>query len=246
MERTRAAVCLRLAGARGQRGHGKTPAGAELTLVKQFSTVTSPVVSPTGEISDARAFTDRLESSLVVGDNGRFSWHVNPSTRPAVMAKRLEVLGDPLQSETFEGGPTAPVVGSVDHVFTAAQPGALMQVDLTWPTPDDMDLEVYFREADGSLRQVASSGSFVDEKEQAVVEAPAAGEYVLRVINFASATPSYTVTAAVYGTPEYETTPELVEQWTLVCSIGGQEVARQLVTVDRGQQVKVTPCGAKR
>ena len=72
------------------------------------------------------------------------------------------------------------------------------------------------------------------------------GEYVLRVINFASVAPSYTVTAAVYGTPEYETTPELVEQWTLVCSIGGQEVARQLVTVDRGQQAKVAPCGSRR
>ena len=225
---------------------GKAPAGAELTLRKQFSTVTSPVVSPTGGTGDARAFTDRLETSMVVGGDGRFSWHVNPSTRPAVMAKRLEVLGEPLQSDTFEGGATAPLVGTVDHVFTAAQPGALLQVDLTWPTPDDMDLEVYVREADGSLRKVASSGSFVGEKERAVVEAPVAGEYVLRVINFASAAPSYTVTAAVYGTPEYETTPELVEQWTLVCSIGGQEVARQLVTVDRGQQAKVAPCGSKR
>ena len=223
---------------------GKAPAGAELTLVKEFVTETSEVVSPTGGTGPRQDFLDRLESSMTVGPDGRFVWHVNPSTRPSVMERRIEVLGDQVEGETIPGGPTAPVVGHVDHEFTVTQAASVLQVDLTWPTPDDMDLEVYRKEADGSLTKVGSSGNFL-EKEQAVIDAPQAGTYVARVINFASVAPTYEVTWGTFGT-DVETTPGLVEQWTLICSVGGQEIGRELVTVDRGQQAKVMPCGKSR
>ena len=64
----------------------------------------------------------------------------------------------------------------------------ILQVDLDWPTPDDLDLEVYRKNADGSLTEVGSSGNFVGEKEKATINAPTPGTYVLRVINFASVT----------------------------------------------------------
>jgi hypothetical protein len=226
---------------------GKAPAGAELTLVKEFSTLTSPVLSPAGTTGPQQAFTDRLESSLVVGRSGRFTWHVNPSTRPAVMAKRLEVLSEPLRSESFDGGPTEPATGSANHEFVVTESDAgLLRVDLTWPTPDDYDLEVYLEKSDGTLEQVASSGAFLGEKETAFVEAPVPGTYVLRAVNFASTSPTYTMTATLYGPPDYQLTPGLVEQWTLICSIDGAERSRQLVTVDRGSSSKVDLQACKR
>ena len=42
----------------------------------------------------------------------------------------------------------------------------LLKVDLDWPTPDDLDLEVYRKNADGSLTEVGSSGNSVGEKER--------------------------------------------------------------------------------
>ena len=225
---------------------GTAPAGATLTLLKEFATTTSPVVTPTGSTGPRQAFLDRLESSMVVPGNGRFAWHVNPSTRPDVMSRRLEILTEPLQEQTFEGGPTPPGVGVTDHDFAVTQQGALLKVDLEWPTPDDMDLEVYRKNADGSLTEVASSGAFVGEKEEAVLDNPPVGDYVLRVLNYASVSPSYTLTAGVYGTPDYEVTPGLVEQYTLICTVGDREVSRQLVQVDRGQTAKVAPCAGRR
>jgi hypothetical protein len=223
---------------------GSAPPGARLTLLKTFHTVTSPVVGPTGETGSRQAFVDRLESALTVPGNGRFTWHVNPSTRPDVMARRLEVLGEAAREQAWTAQITPPPLSSADHEFViaAGEPASVMQVDLTWPTPDDMDLEVYRKAADGTLTEVASSGNFLNDKERAVLDAPGPGTYVLRVVNYASASPTYDLTATLYGAPTYEATPALVEQYTLICSIGGKEVSRQLVQVDRGQGVKVAPC----
>jgi hypothetical protein len=54
---------------------GTAPAGATLRLSKTFGTPTS-----FGPIRD------RLLSTLVVPSGGKFTWHVNPSTRPSVKA----------------------------------------------------------------------------------------------------------------------------------------------------------------
>ena len=59
---------------------------------------------------------------------------------------------------------------------------------------------------------------------------------MIRVINFASVTPTYTATASLFDATEQVTAP-LVEAYTLTCEIDG--VVRQTlpVVVDRGQQV---------
>ena len=54
---------------------GTAPAGATLRLLKTFDTPTA-----IGKIRD------RLVSTLVVPSGGKFTWHVNPSTRPSVKA----------------------------------------------------------------------------------------------------------------------------------------------------------------
>ena len=210
---------------------GKAPQGATLRLRKQFST-------PTWESS----FTDTLDTTMRVGGNGTFNWHANQSTRPVVQDKLVEITEDePVRSQTYDGGPTT-VGESVDHDFTVTETGIdLLQVDLDWPTPDDLDLEVYKKNADGSLTQVGSSGNAPGEKERAEIAAPATGDYVLRVINFASASPTYTLDATIFDSKvvSSEEVPGLIESWTLTCEKNGKVLQKSPVIIDRGERSKV-------
>jgi hypothetical protein len=210
---------------------GKAPKGATLRLSKTFAT-------PTWSSS----FEDHLESTMTVGSKGRYTWHVNQSTRPIVQKKLVEITeNEPIRTETFEGGPTT-VGQAVDHEFTMTETDVdVLQIDLDWPAPDDMDLEVYRKNADGSLTQVGSSGNFVGEKERVQLPAPEPGTYVLRVINFASTTPTYTVTATLFDSAvvSSEEVGGLIENWTLSCEKDGRILEQVPVVVNRGQQVKV-------
>jgi len=159
-----------------------------------------------------------------------------------VQEKLVEITEDkPVRSETYQGGPTT-IGQHVDHPFTITETGIdVLQVDLDWPTPDDLDLEVYKKNADGSLTQVGSSGNFVGEKERAEIAAPATGDYVLRVINFASTTPTYDLTATLFDSTvvSSEEVPGLIENWTLTCEKSGQVLQQVPVIIDRGEQSKI-------
>jgi hypothetical protein len=214
---------------------GKAPAGATLRLRKTFA-------SPTWESS----IQDTLDTTMTVGPDGRFTWHVNPSTRPVVMDRQVEtVSGEPVAEESWTGT-TAPLQ-STDQEFTVAPDVDLLEIDLDWPTPDDLDLEVYRKNADGSLTPAGSSGNSVAEKERVLMQDPAQGTYVLRVINFASVTPNWTLTAALFNA-EASTVPGLVENWTLTCERDGRVIQTVPVVVDRGQQLRVdlNACGRRR
>jgi hypothetical protein len=220
---------------------GKAPAGATLKLEKRFATLTSPVESATGT-GDPIAFEDRLTSTMTVPANGRYEWHVNPSTRPIVQERRLKTVAEePTRTQTYTDTAPTPIEGHKDVEFVVTETGqALLQVDLTWPTPDDLDLEVYFKETDGSLSRVGGSGNFILEKETAYIDAPKPGTYVIRIVNFASVSPTYEATAALYAPGPDEIVGGLIENWTLSCA-GKDGVVRQRVSVvvDRGQQAKV-------
>lgn len=209
---------------------GQAPKGATLRLRKSFS-------SPTWEGS----FKDRLNTTMR-SRGGRFEWHVNPSTRPVVMEKVVRETKDTeVRSKTYEGGPTA-VGDEVDHPFTITESGIdQLVVDLDWPTPDDLDLEVYRKRADGSLQQVGSSGNAPGDKERAEIASPAPGDYVLRVINFASATPTYTLKATLLREKvvSSKTIPGKVERWTLTCEKHGEVLQKVRVRVDRGEMARV-------
>ena len=143
---------------------------------------------------------DHLES-VYSSRGGRFVWHVNPSTRPVSERRVVETIEEvATRTRTYEGERDRRRT-SVDHPFTLTaadvEAGAdSLEVALEWPTPDDLDLEVY-RKQGGELVQVATSGNAPGEKERAELADPVAGDYVLRVINFASVSPSYTLTADV-------------------------------------------------
>jgi hypothetical protein len=210
----------------------KAPSGATLRLAKEFATPTSSGAS----------FKDRLESVVTVPKKGALAWHVNPSTRPLVMERRQEVLAEePTRSQSFtSSAPLLPTQhAEVEFVVTETDEDALV-VDLDWATPDDYDLEVYLRQADGSLKQVGSSGAFVGEKERVLVQDPQPGTYVLRAVNFASVSPSWTMTAALYESKTVTDGTGLVENWTLTCERpDGTVLQRVPVVVDRGARAKV-------
>ena len=116
-----------------------------------------------------------------------------------------------------------------------------MRVSLDWETPDDYDLEVYRKQADGELVQVGSSGNLPAEKEFVEIYDAAAGTYVLRVINYASASPTYTLEAALVEETVTGTyvVPGKTERWTLTCEKGGTVLDTLKVVVDRGEVARV-------
>ena len=170
-----------------------------------------------------------------MGRKGRFSWVVNPSTRPLLQSRPIEELAaEPFAGETIEGGTTEPLVGTVDHEYVARRASDVLRIDLDWPTPDDFDLEVYRKDASGELVEVGTSGNAPGEKEQVQVPDAAAGTYVVRVVNYASVSPSYTVEVGQYATRSTFTDGRR-EKYTLTCEVGGKALATRKVFIDRGQ-----------
>ena len=211
---------------------GKAPKGATLRLTKTFQT-------PTWEGS----FEDRLETTLR-SRGGRFLWHINPSTRPVVEEKVVETVEEAeLRSQTYDG--VAPAPGEyADHEFSVSAADVKeadeFRISLDWVTPDDYDLEVY-RKVGEELVKVGSSGAFVGEKEQVELTSFEPGDYVLRVINFASVSPTYTLTAALLHEKVVDTeiVPGKVERWTLTCEKNGKVLQTVKVRVDRGELARV-------
>lgn len=203
---------------------GSAPAGAVLRLRKTFD-------SPTWSSS----FEDFVDSSITVPGSGRFSWIVNPSTRPVVRSRTYDKIADkPFASKTFEGGMLTPLTGTADHEYVVKRATDVLKIDLSWPTPDDMDLEVYRKKADGSLEEVGSSANLPAQDESVQIVDAKPGTYVIRVLNYTSVAPSYTVEVGQYAAQKART-PGKREAYTLTCEVGGKVRSRQQVFVDRGQ-----------
>ncbi len=218
---------------------GKAPKGAVLRLSKTFE-------SPTWEGS----FDDFLDSSITVGKKGRFSWVVNPSTRPLMQSRMIDKLSDePFAGETFEGGPTEPVVGTADHEYVATKASDVLRINLDWPTPDDFDLEVYRKDASGELVEVGTSGNSPGAKEEVQIPDAPAGTYIVRVVNFASVSPTYTVEVGQYAATQTRSEGTR-ESYTLTCEAKGRTTgaasakpksgsAAKEIFIDRGQVKKM-------
>jgi Zinc carboxypeptidase len=219
---------------------GRAPAGAVLRVKKTFETPTF----------DGPTFTDTLETTMQVGSGGVFDWHVNPSTRPLVMKESgREATGEPSAPQDFASrGGTAPCANFddpppscyEDHLITVPSGAGIDNAKATfrieWPTPvSDWDMKVYRADAAGNATgdPVATSGQGTTNFEQAVVADPA-GDYVVRVINWAAVEP-WSGTVTFEGPEPYQAAQQ--ETWTLFCEQpeGTIRSARQ-VFVDRGQR----------
>ena len=206
---------------------GKAPKGATLRLRKEFD-------SPTWEGS----YEDFVDSTITVGKKGRFSWVVNPSTRPVVQPRPYFKMADePFAGETIEGGTTIPLIDSVDHEYVATKKSKVMTIDLDWATPDDMDLEVYLKKGE-ELVEVGSSGNLPGAKESVQLTDAAAGTYVIRVLNYASVSPTYTVDVGQFQAKQ-AMTKGVKEKYTLTCEVKGKVQSKKKVSLKRGQVRKV-------
>jgi hypothetical protein len=205
---------------------GKAPKGATIRLSKSFR-------SPTWESS----FRDRIDTPIRVGADGAFSWIVNPSTRPVVRPRTYQALADkPFKVTTIDGTTAAPN-GSTDHTFVLSKPVDLWRTELDWLTPDDLDLTVY-RKQGGQLVEVGSSGELPGFKEMVELPQAEAGTYVLRVTNYASASPSYTLTESFFDARTV-TTGGKREAYTLTCEKKGKVLQTVQVFIGRGQTKQV-------
>jgi hypothetical protein len=249
---------------------GSAPAGATIRLAKAFDTKTSPwcgmgvdpVVTVTetpgplacpGGMQDPQTLKDTLDSTTVVPAGGRFAWHVNQSTRPFVGGGAVvEKLDDtPSREDTFTGGGPSPdnqpASSSQDRDFTVTpeDQATAVKIDVSWGTPEDYDVEVYRKEADGTLTQVGTSGNGPGTPEQVILTGDKAtpGNYVLRVVNFAAAVGTWTAKVGRYRTTSTTSTGH-TEAYTMTCEVGGSVVRSTEVTIGRGQTLSVNPCSA--
>lgn len=206
---------------------GKAPKGATIRLRKDFD-------SPTWDSS----FEDFVDSSITVGKKGKFSWIVNPSTRPVVMGKKVDELADaPFASETIEGSVTVPGIGTATHEYVAKKASDVLRVDLTWPTPDDLDLAVYLKKGD-ELVEMGTSGNLPGSGEAVEIPDAPAGTYVIEVINYASVTPSYTVEVGQFSAKSSKV-KGIKERYVLTCEVDGKVESKKNLYIDRGQVKKL-------
>ena len=206
---------------------GKAPKGATIRLRKDFD-------SPTWDSS----FEDFVDSSITVGKKGRFNWIVNPSTRPVVMGKKVDKLADaPFASETIEGSVTIPGVGTATHEYVAKKASDVMRIDLTWPTPDDLDLAVYLKKGD-ELVEMGTSGNLPGSGEAVEIPDAPAGTYVIEVINYASVTPTYTIEVGQFSAKSSKV-KGTKESYVLTCEVDGKVQSKKNLYIARGQVKKL-------
>ncbi|MBA2580486.1 MAG: zinc carboxypeptidase [Thermoleophilaceae bacterium] len=233
---------------------GRAPAGATLRLRKSFLTETSPVVDELGREGERRSVRDTLDSTLLVGRDGAFSWHVNPSTRPIVARDRgRAATGSPSASQTFAEAPpdevscqdaafapTPPPTCYEDNPITI--PGApadngRASIRIDWGAPtSDYDMAVYRRGSDGALTPVGVSGQGDTTFEQVILADPAPGEYVARVFAYeAPATDPWAGEVTFAGPEPFR--PARKETWRLTCERprGRVREARD-VLIERGER----------
>lgn len=247
---------------------GRSTPGATLRLRKAFDTVTSPFcdlgVDPVLTVGDIppqascprgvqkpQTLKDSLEVSTAVPADGAYEWHVNPSTRPFVGGGALiqKLNETPSREDVFTGGgpgpDNIPAESVEDREFTITEDDGAdaVKITLEWGTPEDYDLEVYRKAADGSLTKVGSSGKVPGVPEELVLsgDQAAPGTYVLRVINFAAAVAEWTAKIGRYRMTTTTTTGS-PEAYVLTCEIGGNVVRSQELFIARGDRLEFDPC----
>ena len=221
---------------------GTAPAGRTLTVSKQFQAFTSPVLQPNGTVGAPIAYDNNLSSSLK-STGGKFSWAVNPSTRPEVVGRYGREPLAPVQPTTALTNPAGIPAegGSEQATFTITglptYHNARAEVRVQWPDAS-VDWDVYVYDSEGN--PVASAASLADP-EIAVLLEPQPGTYTVVVENYEGGTPATDWTGeVVFGAPDPAIVTGIKEAWNLTCTKNdGTVVTTREVIVDRGESVDV-------
>lgn len=220
---------------------GTAPAGRVLTVSKQFQALTSPVIQRDGSVGAPIPYENELSSSLR-STGGKFSWAVNPSTRPEVVGRYgRDPLAPPQPAQPLANPAGIPAEGASEYAtFTITglptYDNGKAEVRVQWPDAAvDWDVYVY----DDQGRQVASAASVADP-EVAVLIDPVPGTYTVELNNYDGGATSDWTGQVTFGSPTPATYTGVKEAWTLTCSTStGTQVSARQVVVDRGEQVDV-------
>jgi hypothetical protein len=235
---------------------GSAPPGYTLRLHKEFQTPTSPVIQADGTLGDPILYADTLDSTLRTS-GGRFTWNVNPSTRPLVAGRYGRTpLGPPQGPMTLANPPGQPAENTGDPLtgaheevpFTLLGPpdvdNGYARVRVEWTNPEtDWDLYV----VDAQNHVVSQAATFGENFEEAVLVDPPPGQYRAILVNYdqvdGAPYDDWTTGSITFASP-VPAQPGTTEAWTLTCErLGGSVVAARDVTVARGQTVDVgNPC----
>jgi hypothetical protein len=228
---------------------GTAPAGWTLDIFKTFTSKTSPVVQANGTVGAPVEYTDTLTSSLA-SKGGRFTWAVNPSTRPVVAGRYGREALAPAQPAIPLANPPGipaenrannPLPGVVETVpFTI---GGLPEFDngtatvsMRWGSAST-DWDIYILDSAG---QVVGSGTTFDRNgEDVLLIEPKAGQYRAVFVNWSGGqTDDWTEATVTFENPLPELRSGIKEAWQLTCTKPNGEVqSRRDVVVDRGQTV---------
>jgi hypothetical protein len=204
------------------------------------------VIQPDGSVGAPIAYDNKLSSSLRT-TGGKFSWAVNPSTRPEVVGRYgRDPLAPPQPTQPLTNPAGTPAAGSSEYATFTIQgmptyDNGKAEVRVQWPDAAvDWDVYVY----DDQGRQVGSAAS-LDDPEVAVLIDPVPGTYTVELNNFDGGDTSDWTGEVRFASPTPATYTGIKEAWTLICSTSrGSVVSARQVVVDRGQRVDVgNACG---
>ncbi len=232
---------------------GRGPEGAIVRAEKTFQTSTSPVIQEDGSVGDPILFEDRLDTSTTVGADGRFEWHVNPSTRPIVVKGSRSSEVQPTPAQTVDISSELPVlppaagattaVGTKDFAFdVTADAARQIRAQIDGAEGDDYDLYLYKGEKSPDNAVASSTSATADEA--LVYDYPEPGRYILSVQNWL-ATGGWTGKLEVFGSvPGTEVVvPGGIEAWTVTCTRpNGRVIGTEQIVIERGERKSVTVC----
>jgi hypothetical protein len=213
---------------------GRAPAGATLTMER---TGTFP-------LWDRTPVTDTVATSMVVGKDGAFEWHVNPSTRPFVESRQAPQLSA-AKDKLSTSGATPPFT-QTNTTFEVTEPADILRATVRTTIPIDGQVVSYGQfhlrlVKDGTV--VATANEFGPVNTLAWTGEDGAGvepgTYTLRVTNSGlAATMQYNLDAATVDVLA-DRTPRTEERWTLTCATEAGAKSSSEVVVKRGEQADV-------
>ena len=234
---------------------GTAAQGSRVRIHKEFQTSTSPVIQPDGSVGDPILFPDVLDSSMTVGPDGRFEWHVNPSTRPIVRKESRSSEVQPTAAQTIDISSAEPVLPPAAGTTTAAgtkdfefdvTAGAARQIRAQIDGQDGDDYDLYLYKGTKSADNAVASSTSSSADETLVYDYPEPGRYILSVQNWL-ASGGWTGKLEVFGSvPGTEVVvPAGIEAWTVSCyRPNGKLAGTEQIVIDRGQRKAVTVCRA--
>src|SRR3954452_3186440 len=223
---------------------GSAPPGTVLRLHKEFDSETSPVVDADGKPGAIRTFPDVLDDTITVGPSGQFSWHVNPSTRPALLKERFRSAPADKPSKAQDISSPTPVPPGVPRDIEFDVPASADRLIKAAITSEGPDYDIYLYKASVKPENQVGSSAGGTANETILYDYPEAGHYVLEIVNFSAAAP-YDGSIELYGSKpgSEQRFPIVHEGYTITCETpDGHVLTTNPLEITRGQTVRDDPC----